>query len=134
VSNNSMPLRRIIPLRYIVLAALVTPVVVAGCSTVKVGREFNYQSFASKVKPGTTDIAQVTAILGPPMGKGLVAEADGSLYDQWTYYYGNGDLANADKSRFKLLQIRFDQGGKMASYNWSGEMSGAAPVEDKTKK
>jgi outer membrane protein assembly factor BamE (lipoprotein component of BamABCDE complex) len=134
VNYKSMPLRRIIRLRYILLAALVAPVLVAGCSTVKVGREFNYQSFASKVKPGTTDMAQVSSILGPPMGKGLVAEADGSLYDQWTYYYGNGDLSNTDKSRFKLLQLRFDQGGKLASYNWSGEMSGAAPVDDKTAK
>lgn len=114
-----------VPLRHMFLAALVAAVLLAGCSTVQVGREFNYEQFASNVRPGTTSLAEVTAILGPPMGKGLVVEADGSLYDQWTYYFGKGDLANSAKARFKLLQIRFDQGGKLASYNWSGDMTGA---------
>ena len=36
-------------------------------------------------------------------------------------------MNNSAKTRFKLLQIRFDQAGKLASYNWSGDMSGAAP-------
>ena len=125
MNKNSISLRRI------VLATLVAPVLVAGCSTVQVGREFNYEQFASKVRVGATDLSEVQAVLGPPMGKGLVAEADGSLYDQWTYYYGNGDLNNSQKSKFKLLQIRFDQSGKLASYNWSGDMSGAAPVAGK---
>lgn len=123
-----------ISLRHIVIAALTVPIFTAGCTTIQVGREFNYQQFASKVRPGTSDNVQVQAILGPPMGKGLVAEADGALYDQWTYYYGKGDPANTDKSRFKLLQIRFDQAGKLASYSWSGEMSGAGPVSDKSSK
>jgi hypothetical protein len=29
------------------------------------------------------------------------------------------------------LQIRFDQAGKVASYNWSGDLTGAAPVAGK---
>ena len=123
-----------IALNHVVMAALSASILVAGCSTVQVGREFNYESFASQVKPGTTDLAQVQAILGPPVGKGLVAEADGSLYDQWTYYYGSGTIGSNSKSRFKLLQIRFDPSGKVASYNWSGDLSGAAPVEDKSGK
>jgi hypothetical protein len=53
-------------------------------------------------------------------------------YDQWTYHYGRGEN-NSAKTRFKLLQIRFDQAGKLASYNWSGDMSGAAPVDDNGK-
>lgn len=126
--------RNSISLRHIVIAALAVPILTAGCTTIQVGREFNYEQFASKVRPGTSDIVEVQAILGPPMGKGLVAEADGSLYDQWTYYYGKGDPANTDKSRFKLLQIRFDQAGKMASYNWSGEMSGAGQGSGKSTK
>ena len=66
---------------------------------------------------------QVQSTLGPPLGKGLVAEADGSLYDQWTYYYGKGDMNNPEKNRFKLLQIRFDKAGRVASYNWSGDLA-----------
>jgi hypothetical protein len=99
----------------------------------QVGREFNYAKFSQEIRPATSDLAQVQAVLGPPMGKGLVVEADGSLYDQWTYYYGSGSPTSPEKSRFKLLQIRFDKAGKVASYNWSGELSGGAPVEDKSK-
>lgn len=120
-----------VSLRHLALAAVVVPVLAAGCSSIQVGREFNYEQFASKVRVGSTELSEVQAVLGPPMGKGLVAEADGSLYDQWTYYFGNGDINNSQKSKFKLLQIRFDQSGKLASYNWSGDMSGAAPVAGK---
>ncbi len=122
-----------IPLRYIVISALAALALMAGCTSMQVGREFNYAKFSQEVRPGTSDLAQVQALLGPPMGKGLVVEADGSLYDQWTYYYGSGSPTSAEKSRFKLLQIRFDKAGKVASYNWSGELSGGAPVEDKSK-
>ena len=120
-----------VSLRAFLLAGLTAAILLAGCSTITVGREFNYEQFASKVRVGTTTLTEVSAILGPPMGKGLVAEADGSLYDQWTYYLGSGDINNSSKSRFKLLQIRFDQAGKVASYNWSGDLTGAAPVAGK---
>ncbi|MEO8630895.1 MAG: hypothetical protein ABI612_22780, partial [Betaproteobacteria bacterium] len=69
-------------LHRVVIGALAASILMAGCSTIQVGREFNYESFSSQVKPGTTDLNQVQKILGPPIGKGLVAEADGSLYDQ----------------------------------------------------
>jgi hypothetical protein len=106
------------------VAAGALSLMVAGCASVTVGRPFDYEAFASQVRVGSSDLKQVEAALGPPIGKGLVAEADGSLYDQWTYYYGRGDMNNAEKNRFKLLQIRFSKDGKVASYNWSGDMSG----------
>jgi len=84
-----------------VIAALAVPLLVGACASVTVGRPFDYEAFASQVRVGSSDLAQVQAALGPPIGKGLVAEADGSLYDQWTYYYGRGDMANAEKNRFK---------------------------------
>jgi outer membrane protein assembly factor BamE (lipoprotein component of BamABCDE complex) len=120
-----------IPLRHIFIAALAAPLLMAGCTSMQTGREFNYAKFSQETRPGTTDMAQVRAVLGPPMGKGLVVEADGSMYEQWTYYYGTGNLTSPEKSRFKLLQIRFNQAGTVASYNWSGELSGGAPVESK---
>ena len=125
MKNNGIAWHRI------VIGAVAVPVLLAGCASVTVGRPFDYEQFASQVRVGTTDLAQVQAIIGPPLGKGLVAEADGALYDQWTYYYGRGDMNNAEKNRFKLLQIRFDKAGKVASYNWSGDLSGAAPVAGK---
>jgi hypothetical protein len=119
VNRNSIRLRKLL------VAALAVPVLLAGCTNMQTGREFNYGKFSQETRPGTTNMAQVQAVLGPPMGKGLVVEADGSMYEQWTYYYGNGNLTNPEKSRFKLLQIRFNQAGTVASYNWSGELSGA---------
>lgn len=106
-------------------------ILAAGCTTMQTGRDFNYAKFSQDTRPGTTDMATVRTILGPPMGKGLVVEADGSLYEQWTYYYGTGSFTSPDKSRFKLLQIRFNQAGTVASYNWSGELSGAGQPEGK---
>src|SRR6185436_1109060 len=100
-----------------VIAALAVPLLVGACASVTVGRPFDYEAFASQVRVGSSDLSQVQAALGPPIGKGLVAEADGSLYDQWTYYYGRGDMNNAEKNRFK-------KAGRVASYNWSGDMAG----------
>jgi len=120
--------------RHVVIGALLASVLTAGCGSMQIGREFNYSKFSQEVRPGTTSMAQVQAVLGPPMGKGLVVEADGSLYDQWTYYSGNGSLTSPEKTRFKLLQVRFNQAGTVASYNWSGDLSGGAPVEDKSSK
>jgi outer membrane protein assembly factor BamE (lipoprotein component of BamABCDE complex) len=122
-----------IPLCYVVISALAAPLLTLGCTTMQVGREFNYAKFSQEIRPGTSDLAQVQTVLGPPMGKGLVVEADGSLYDQWTYYYGSVSPTSPERSRVKLLQIRFDKAGKVASYNWSGDLSGGAPVEDKSK-
>ena|SRR5689334_15302969 len=129
MKNNGIAWHRI------VIAAMSVPVLLAGCASVTVGRPFDYEAFASQVRVGTTDLAQVQSIIGPPLGKGLVAEADGGLYDQWTYYYGRGDMNNAEKNRFKLLQIRFGKDGKVASYNWSGDLTGstATPVTEKSK-
>lgn len=120
-----------IPLRHMLIAALAAPALMAGCTTIQTGREFNYAKFSQEARPGTTDMAQVRTVLGPPMGTGLVVEADGSMYEQWTYYYVNGNLTSPEKGRAKFLQIRFNQAGTVASYNWSGDLSGAAPVESK---
>ena len=101
----------------------------AGCTSMQAGRPFDYERFSSRVTAGTTDLAEVRGLLGEPSGKGLVVEADGTRYDQWTYFYGDVNMTSSQKSRFKLLQVRFDAAGKVASYNWSGELSGepAAP-------
>jgi outer membrane protein assembly factor BamE (lipoprotein component of BamABCDE complex) len=112
-------------------AVLALTLLATGCASIQVGREFDYGRFSSQVRAGESDLAQIRSLLGEPMGKGLVVEADGTRYDQWTYYYGNGSMSSPEKARFKLLQIRFDPAGKVASYNWSGDMTGSAPVEGK---
>ena len=117
--------------RCAVPAALALSLLTAGCTSMQVGRQFDYERFSSRVNTGTTGLAEVRGLLGEPMGKGLVVEADGSRYDQWTYYYGDGNMASPQKSRFKLLQIRFDAAGRVASYNWSGDLSGEPAAQNK---
>ena len=60
-----------VALRHVSLAALAATVLLAGCSTVQVGREFNYEQFASKARPGTTSLQEVSAVLGPADGQGI---------------------------------------------------------------
>ncbi len=106
----------------------------AGCGTMKVGRDFDYSTFATKVKPGTTDTTQVLQWLGPPIGKGMEVSADGTRLDLWTWYYGQGKMGSDPAREFKMLQVKFDQQGKLVNYVWSGDLAGGAQVEDKSQK
>src|SRR4029453_15317586 len=90
--------------------------------------------FASKVKPGTTDTTQVLQWLGPPIGKGMEVSADGTRLDLWTWYYGQGKMGSDPAREFKMLQVKFDQQGKLVNYVWSGDLAGGAQVEDKSQK
>jgi len=105
-------------------------VLVAGCATAQVGRDFDYGEFASRAKQGETTRAEVEQWLGAPAGRGLVLEADGSRNDQWTYYHGSAKLPSGSDTRFKLLQVKFNAAGKLLSYTWSGE-AGAPAAEKK---
>jgi outer membrane protein assembly factor BamE (lipoprotein component of BamABCDE complex) len=113
---------------------IVAAALLAGCGSMKVGRDFDYATFASKVKPGTTDISQVSQWLGPPIGKGMEVNADGTRLDLWTWYYGQGKMGSDPAREFKMLQVKFDQQGKLVSYVWSGDLAGGAQVEDKSQK
>lgn len=97
-------------------------VAAAGCSTMlKVGHDFQYGDFAARAVQGQTTKAEVEDWLGPPEGRGMVLETDGSKNDQWTYYFGSGRFPSGDDTKFKLLQVKFDAQGKLISYVWSGE-------------
>ena len=91
------------------------------CSTVQVGRNFDLGVFASKVQRGVTTQAQVRGWLGTPTGVGEAVETSGERFDEWSYYYGEGQLPNMPDARLKILQIKFDQAGIVRGYNWSGE-------------
>lgn len=91
------------------------------CSTVQVGRDFDLRVFESKVQRGVTTQAQVRGWLGAPAGVGVVVETGGERFDEWSYYYGEGQLPNMPDARLKILQIKFDQAGIVRGYNWSGE-------------
>ena len=115
------------PLRILLAATLLA--VASGCATVKVGRDFDFGAFAARMKHGETTMAQVREWLGPPLGSGQVLEVDGTRHEQWTWYYGSGKLPGGEDTSFKMLQVKFDQAGRLMSYNWSGETRPAAPVE-----
>jgi len=91
------------------------------CSTVQVGRDFDLRVFESKAQRGVTTQAQVRGWLGAPTGVGVAVDTGGERFEEWTYYYGEGQLPNMPDARLKILQIKFDQAGIVRGYNWSGE-------------
>ncbi len=93
----------------------------AACSTVNIGRDFDLQTFASKVEHGKTTQTQVRGWLGAPTSSGIVVDSSGDRMEEWTYYYGGGRLPNMPDAHLKLLQIKFDRQGVVRGYNWSGD-------------
>lgn len=101
--------------------ALFAITLLAACSSVQVGRDFDLSAFESKVQRGVTTQAQVRGWLGAPKGDGFVVDTNGERYEEWTYYYGEGQLPDMTDARLKILQIKFDPQGIVRGYNWSGE-------------
>ena len=101
------------------LACGLCALAVAGCASVELGSPFDLQSFEASVQRGVTTRAQVQAWLGAPPSRGVDVESTGERFEQWTYYYGEGQLPRLGGSRWKSLQIRFDAGGVVRAYNWS---------------
>ncbi|MHB8741493.1 MAG: hypothetical protein ACYC9L_00035 [Sulfuricaulis sp.] len=93
----------------------------SACSTVQVGRNFDMQAFESRVQRGETTQAQVRGWLGNPSSVGVALDTSGERFDEWTYYYGTGQLPDMGDARLKILQIKFDRKGLVRGYDWSGE-------------
>ena len=93
---------------------------IAGCASVEIGAPFDLHAFDANVRRGATTQAQVQAWLGAPPSRGVDVEPSGERFEQWTYYYGSGELPHLSGSKWKSLQIRFDADGVVRAYNWSG--------------
>lgn len=91
----------------------------SACGSVKVGRDFDVGVFAARLEQGVTTQVQVRSWLGEPTSVGVSVAADGERFDEWNYYYAEGELADMSTAKVKVLQIKFDQQGKVRSYNWS---------------
>jgi len=102
------------PMTVAVLATLLV-----ACGTIRVGSDFDPKTFEARVQRGATTQAQVREWLGAPNGSGVTVQTDGERYDEWTYYYGEGQVSGSDV-RLKILQIKFDKNGTVRGYNWSG--------------
>ena len=93
----------------------------SACASIELGREFDPAAFDAKVVRGKTTRDDVRAWLGAPAGVGAAIESDGERLEQWTYYRAEGHLPGMKDARFKMLQIKFDRGGAVRSYNWSAD-------------
>ncbi|OGT04018.1 MAG: hypothetical protein A3F73_04305 [Gallionellales bacterium RIFCSPLOWO2_12_FULL_59_22] len=91
----------------------------AACSTVQVGQNFDLRTFEMNVERGITTQNQVRAWLGAPTGSGVSVDTGGERFDEWTYYYGSGRLPDMAGAKVKTLQIKFDKQGIVRGYNWS---------------
>ena len=94
-------------------------VLLSACASVKMGRDFDVGVFAAKIEQGSTTQTQVSSWLGEPGSVGISLATDGERYDEWDYYYAEGELPDMSKAKVKILQIKFDRQGKVRSYNWS---------------
>ncbi len=101
----------------VVLLFVIT--LLTGCSTIEVGRDFDMQAFERLVKIGETTKAQVRSKMGSPKNTGISINRDGERLVEWLYFYASGKLSGMDDAQLKILQIRFDKGGILRSYNWT---------------
>jgi len=99
--------------------ALLLMILLSACGTVQVGRDFDITAFESTAKVGETSKAQVIKLLGSPKSIGVMQEKSGERFDEWLYFFGTGRMPGMRDVGIKILQIRFDQAGKLRSYNWS---------------
>ena len=101
------------------VAILFMITLLSGCSTINAGRDFDMQAFERIVKVGETTKTQVRNKMGSPKNKGISISRDGERLVEWLYFYASGKLPGMDDAQLKILQIRFDKGGILRSYNWT---------------
>ncbi len=115
------------------VGAIAAAALVAGCaSNMKVGNNFDYNSFAARVKTGESTGKDVAQWIGQPYGRGVELLPDGTRLNVWTYYYGAGQIPSGANTTFKMLQVKFDQDDRVQGYVWTGDLSGTT-VEDKSQ-
>ena len=90
-----------------------------GCGSIQIGRDFDVKAFANMAKVGDTSKAQVREILGAPKSSGISINPDGERLVEWVYFYATGKMSKMDDAGLKILQVRFENSGKLRSYNWS---------------
>ena len=98
---------------------LLSILLLSACGTVKVGRDFDVGIFAAKLEQGVTTQTQIRSWLGEPTSVGVSLATDGKRFDEWDYYYAEGELPDMSAAKGKILQIKFDKAGTVRGYNWS---------------
>jgi len=93
--------------------------VLGACASVKMGRDFDVGVFTAKIEQGVTTQSQVRSWLGEPTSVGVSLATDGEQFDEWDYYFAEGELPDMSAAKVKILQIKFGKAGTVRSYNWS---------------
>jgi outer membrane protein assembly factor BamE (lipoprotein component of BamABCDE complex) len=91
----------------------------SACGSIKLGRDFDVGVFAAKIEQGVTTQDTVRSWLGEPTSVGVSLDTGGERFDEWAYYYAEGEMADMSAAKLKILQVKFDKQGKVRSYNWS---------------
>ncbi|HKJ70817.1 MAG TPA: hypothetical protein VKA55_03610 [Gammaproteobacteria bacterium] len=99
----------------------VLALLLGGCASVDIGKDFDLRTFEQRVQVGETQRTDVRRWLGEPVSTGQVVRPDGSRLEEWSYYHGTGRMPRMDNARLKYLEIRFRADGTVDSYKWSGE-------------
>lgn len=100
-------------------AMLLAVLLLSACGTARIGRDFDVGVFAAKIEQGVTTQSTVRSWLGEPNSVGVSLDSGGERFDEWAYYYAEGVMSDLNKTKVKILQIKFDKQGKVRSYNWS---------------
>lgn len=98
---------------------VLTTLFISACGTVKFGQDFDVGTFTTQVEQNVTTQAQVRSWLGEPTSEGISLESDGERYDEWAYYFAEGDLPDMSAAKVKILQIKFDKQSIVRSFNWT---------------
>ena len=101
------------------LALVLAAVLLSSCSTVKIGRDFDLTAFTARIERGVTTQIDVRNWLGAPESTGTSLGTDGQRYEEWGYFFAEGQLGDTSNARLKQLQIKFDTEGKVRGYSWS---------------
>jgi len=105
--------------KIIQIFSLFMVLLLTGCGSIQIGRDFNVKAFENIAKVGETSKKQVREALGAPKSSGASINRDDEHLVEWVYFYATGKMSTMDSAGLKVLQIRFDQNGKLHSYNWS---------------
>jgi len=90
-----------------------------GCTTIRIGQDFDLSAFNQNVEHRVSSKADIRAWLGIPSGIGTTIQTDGQRLEKWTYYYGRGKLPGLKDVQLRFLEIEFNNDGKVVSYNWT---------------
>jgi len=104
-----------------VYAVLSLWLLLTACTAVQFGHEFDPGKFESHVEHGVTTREAVRGWLGEPNSRGMSMNEKGERLEEWVYFHGRGNLPNMQDAKLRILQIRFNAQGRVASYSWTGE-------------